>query len=787
MLEFEAYKTYYAYASREKTPKSKYVRKKADSDTSPKKKPNQATKAEQIKLATKRSKKYFHMSHTSGSSDGVDTQSKVPDEQQQKVSSTNEEAGVRPEVPDVPKNDSESDEESWTFSQDADDADEETGVNDDSKETEYDNDGDDLTHPNFSTYKADDEEEEEEKADDEEVSSDQRVSITPEYKLNDEEEEEEKADDEEVSSDQRLSKEEENKKGDDEDMEGEQEQDKEDDMYRDVNINPERSDVEMTNAQANQDTEDTHFPSLLRQLLLIQQLPNHLSPTFNLYNKHRFHNNNNYSNNNFPDIPNFASLFQFDQQVSALETKMSEFKQTKQFVEAVSSISGIVDNYLTSKMKEAVDVVVHLQTNKLKEEAQAENQEFLNQVDSTMKTIIKEQVQAQVSTIMPKIEKEVEMIKTRRSGQEVESSKEPTHKESKSTSSLKGASRSQPKSSGKSTYVEEHGQKVDDLEVHSHQEFNTGDDDVILVQETLEDASQWNPPSSPTLDRMCKSVVELKYHLEDVFKATNDRLDWHNPKGKPYAHDLNKPLLLIPNERGRQVIPLDHFINNDLENLKGGSSSKKYTTSITKTKAVDYGQEDKRFYGYASNMESSYDVYSRHKIIAVTSLKIMEWYEERYALNVALRMSTRRIVIQERMEDLQLGVKSYQKKINLTNPDTYRLDLSRMTPYTTYFDIQGIIYEDKMNRNHLMRTDELHKFNDGTLNHVRTALNDIATGIEMDSFPKRKWIKQDKQRARVMINEINKKLMDKRLMRNLVKFVGGRPYGGDLWLLERTI
>ncbi|GJS23074.1 hypothetical protein Tco_0451706 [Tanacetum coccineum] len=99
--------------------------------------------------------------------------------------------------------------------------------------------------------------------------------------------------------------------------------------------------------------------------------------------------------------------------------------------------------------------------------------------------------------------------------------------------------------------------------------------------------------------------------------------------------------------------------------------------------------------------------------------------EERYALNVALRMFTRRIVIQERVEDLQLGVESYQKKINLKRPDTYRSDLRRMTPYTAYPDIQGIIYEDELNRKRLMRTDELHKFSDGTLNYVRTALCDI--------------------------------------------------------------
>ncbi|GJT25217.1 hypothetical protein Tco_0895154 [Tanacetum coccineum] len=107
------------------------------------------------------------------------------------------------------------------------------------------------------------------------------------------------------------------------------------------------------------------------------------------------------------EIPNFASVFKFDQRVSTLESKMSEFKQTNQFAEALSSIMGIVDTYLASKMKEATDVAIQLQTNKLREEAQADNQEFLNQVDSTMKTIIKDQVKPQVSKIMPKIEKYV--------------------------------------------------------------------------------------------------------------------------------------------------------------------------------------------------------------------------------------------------------------------------------------------------------------------------------------------------------------------------------------------
>nr|GFA82109.1 hypothetical protein [Tanacetum cinerariifolium] len=88
---------------------------------------------------------------------------------------------------------------------------------------------------------------------------------------------------------------------------------------------------------------------------------------------------------------------------------------------------------------------------------------------------------------------------------------------------------------------------------------------------------------------LCKSLVELEYFPEEVYKATTDQLDWNNPEGQQYPHDLRKPLPLIPNSQGRRVIPFDHFINKDLVYLKGGASSRTYATLVTKTKATDYG------------------------------------------------------------------------------------------------------------------------------------------------------------------------------------------------------
>nr|GFB87807.1 hypothetical protein [Tanacetum cinerariifolium] len=76
-------------------------------------------------------------------------------------------------------------------------------------------------------------------------------------------------------------------------------------------------------------------------------------------------------------------------------------------------------------------------------------------------------------------------------------------------------------------------------------------------------------PTYELIRGSCNSLTELEYHLEEVYKATTDQLDWVNPEGQQYPHNLLQPLPLIPDNRGRRVIPFEHFINNDLEYLRG--------------------------------------------------------------------------------------------------------------------------------------------------------------------------------------------------------------------------
>nr|GEV90191.1 hypothetical protein [Tanacetum cinerariifolium] len=87
----------------------------------------------------------------------------------------------------------------------------------------------------------------------------------------------------------------------------------------------------------------------------------------------------------------------------------------------------------------------------------------------------------------------------------------------------------------------------------------------------------------------------------------------------------------------------------------------------------------------------------------------------------------------------------------------------------------------------LLLIDELHKFSDGTLTDVRTALDDHLKGIWMKYLPQTIWRKSDKERAATMIQAIDKQLKTRRIMRSLERFVGGRLYDGDFRMLQRTI
>nr|GEY90138.1 hypothetical protein [Tanacetum cinerariifolium] len=524
------------------------------------------------------------------------------------------------------------------------------------------------------------------------------------------------------------------------------EEEEEDELYRDVNINQGRG------LQGTLKVEDTHVT-----LTLVK-----------------------------PDGQRESSSVSSQFMTSMLNPTLD----TNLFAGAVSAIPRIVQHYMDQRMNEAVQKII--------------------------KELVKEQVKAQVSKILPRIEQDVNeqleaevLIRSSHSSKtsyavaadlfEMELKKILLEKMERSDEQRNLYKALVDAYESDKIILDTYGESVtlkrrrDDDEDKDEEPSagpdrgskrrREGENDQPIVQSSQHPEWFSQPQKPPSPDRdwnktllvgSCKSLIELEYHLEEVYKATTDQVDWVNPKGQQYPHNLLQPLPLIPDNRGRHVIPFAHFINNDLEYLGGGASSRKYTTSVTKTKAADYGHikwiED-LFYGLTINRESARDVYSKRRIFSVTELKIVEWHSYKHLDWITVRRENdklykfkegdfKRLRIQDiedmlpllrRVEDLQLGVESYQKKLNLTKPDTYRSDLKRKEAYTAYFNPQGFIYQNKDKQNRLMRIDELHKFSEGTLTVVRTALDDRQKGIRMQYPPQTIWRLSDKDRATAMI------------------------------------
>nr|GFB58731.1 hypothetical protein [Tanacetum cinerariifolium] len=123
------------------------------------------------------------------------------------------------------------------------------------------------------------------------------------------------------------------------------------------------------------------------------------------------------------NLPNFGSLFGFDNRLRTLEANFAEFMQTNQFAGVVSAIPGIVQRYMDQWMNEAfgfdnrlrtleANFTEFMQTNQFAGVVSAIPgivQRYMDQwMNEAVKKIIKEQVKEQVKVQVSKILSRIE-------------------------------------------------------------------------------------------------------------------------------------------------------------------------------------------------------------------------------------------------------------------------------------------------------------------------------------------------------------------------------------------
>ncbi|GJT62276.1 hypothetical protein Tco_1005809 [Tanacetum coccineum] len=671
----------------------------------------------------------------------ADRGKEVPNEQHRKTSGTNEGTGSKPGVPDVPKYDSENESDDGD-NDDGDDNDGDGGDNDDGDDNEDDGDNNASDDDNQEDVDKNDDEEE---TDNEEEHDSERVHTPPEFvSTNDEE----KMDDEE---DDEVTKE----------------------LYKDINVNLGNEDAEMTNA--DQGGADQHNKTVDTSAEFFYK--NHEPQTSSLYTvpvniyseitsvftttippPPPFFNpvqqqatptptpTTSEATISFPALPDFSFVFKFNDRVTNMEKDLSEMKQVDQYAQALASIPAIVDCYISNQLGGSIQKAKQSHNAECREEALAEKKEGRDEKD-------KDQDPSAGSD---------QGTKRKKLSKEAESSRDP-----KSIT-------------------------VDDTGVQQNQEFNTGYNDEQPANEAASKVDWYKKPERPLTpdpDWNKRQQVDFRHsqtwiskvaRAEEPFASFDElmdpewnkhNLDWNNPEGDRYPFDLSKPLPL-QGPLGHRTVVADYFFNNDLEYLKTSDPEVTYTTSTTKTKDARYeikGIKDMvpTLWSTIKHAEDMLLLAVQHKVFHLDENIIVDFI-------MALRMFTRSLILKRRVKDLQLGVESYQKKLNITKPQKTFPKIEFKEPYTPLYDPPGIVKEH-----------ELYKFSDGTLKSVRDEIHHRVLNFRLDyntEMPKRKWMAVDRKRSGLMIELIDKQLRQREIIRNLERLVGARELEMDYTL-----
>nr|GFC26756.1 hypothetical protein [Tanacetum cinerariifolium] len=172
------------------------------------------------------------------------------------------------------------------------------------------------------------------------------------------------------------------------------------------------------------------------------------------------------------NVPTFNSAFCFEERLRLLETSFSEYRQTNQFADAVSVIPGIVHQYMDQQMKEAVREAIQIQTDRLQDSLQRENDEFLRNNDENMKKVLKGLVKNQLT--YQKWNSRRSLLKR---WKEISLSSD-----SMNNKTFTRRSQSRQQSASESAYAEEPVQTTCQMEEIPLPVYETGADDQPIVQ-----------------------------------------------------------------------------------------------------------------------------------------------------------------------------------------------------------------------------------------------------------------------------------------------------------------
>ncbi|GJV97051.1 hypothetical protein Tco_1548628 [Tanacetum coccineum] len=306
------------------------------------------------------------------------------------------------------------------------------------------------------------------------------------------------------------------------------------------------------------------------------------------------------------------------------------------------------------------------------------------------------------------------------------------------------------------------------------------------------------------LRQRCTSGDEHQYHIDQMKNFLKSDIVWENPEA-----------------------PALSLINQDLLYLKKGNSGpEKIVLSLHKFPAIIFNDDDieertsrwnphaKIFYIRKQKEpgKSKEEIYSNSKIIQVIKTYWELGHEHKFITEIVARRANdcivsitepdyknlnkndiediyllimngkvpdyadtgllwslsvfiRSTMIWKIVHDFQLGIESYQQKVNLTAPTMTFLGIEDHEMFSIIYEpVHGIIYKNSKKEKRVMRHSEIHKFCDATLNRVLEGLKSYNNDVKY-GYVQKDLIKEEADYLKLFEEEIEERLKHRRQMR----------------------
>ncbi|GKE21537.1 hypothetical protein Tco_1433049, partial [Tanacetum coccineum] len=171
-------------------------------------------------------------------------------------------------------------------------------------------------------------------------------------------------------------------------------------------------------------------------------------------------------------------------------------------------------------------------------------------------------------------------------------------------------------------------------------------------------------------------IVHLQFQMEECYKMLTDQIDWANPEGNQVRIDISKPMPLsgLPGhkfyidrhtaESSRKVVRTHMRILSVVRIKAYSRYGYDYLKEIT-LRRVDHQEYTIAKKDFKNLYPSDFE--DLNLLLLQGHLNHLPGSDIRM-LSTAVKLWTRNLVIRQRVKDFQLGIKSYQKQLNLTKP-----------------------------------------------------------------------------------------------------------------------